>query len=602
MIDNSMFMHPATWFIVAAFLAPVLDKARLIKPVFLMVPLAALGVIYLQKDSGVFGQVSWLGFDLVFGRMDKLSFVFLHVFVIMAFIGALYGLKVKEAGQKAAGFFYVAGALGTTLAGDYLTVFIFWELMAFSSVFLVWYSPRPRAMGAGFRYLLIHTIGGLVLLGGILLRYKTTGSLAFDQLEPASAGLAEYLILIGFILNAAVPPLHAWLADAYPEATVTGAVFMCAFTTKTAVYVLARAFPGFGVLTILGAVMTLYGVFYAVIENDARRILAYHIISQVGYMVCAVGIGTQLAINGACAHAYAHILYKALLFMGAGAVLEMTGRSKLSELGGLYRYMPWAFFFTLIGGISISGFPLTSGFISKSMIIAAAGENHQPVIMLMLTLAAVGTFLSVGIKLPYFIWFGPDKSYESDKCPVPREAGWNMNLAMAIAAFLCLFLGMGPGYHALYALLPYEVNYHPYTAYHLSETFQILALTGLGFYLFIKRLKPKDKLALDLDWFYRKGTPLFMAGVKRWLGGLDNILNNVYKTVGIRMTNALAKGVTRFDVDGIDWAIDGSAKSVLAGGDQLRHVQTGKIQHYIATAVIFLFAVIILAIMFNTGA
>ncbi len=598
MTDHTIFIHPATWFILAALLSPLLNKARLIKPVFLMVPLAALIAIYLQKGGATFGQADWLGFHLVFGRMDKLSFVFLHVFLIMAFIGALYGLKVKQVGQKAAGFLYVAGSLGTTLAGDYLTVFIFWELMAFSSVFLVWYSPRPNASKAGFRYLLIHTIGGLVLLGGILLRYKTTGSLAFEALDPATAGLPEYLIMIGFILNAAVPPLHAWLADAYPEATVTGAVFMCAFTTKTAVYVLARAFPGFGVLTILGAVMTLYGVFYAVIENDARRILAYHIISQVGYMVCGVGIGTQMAINGACAHAYAHILYKALLFMGAGAVLQMTGKSKLSELGGLYRYMPWAFVFTLIGGISISGFPLTSGFISKSMIIAAAGENHQPVIMLMLTLAAVGTFLSVGIKLPYFIWFGQDKVYE----PAPKEASWNMNLAMGIAAFLCLFLGFGPGYHALYALLPFEVDYHPYSAYHLSETLQLLACTGLGFYLFIKRLKPKDKIALDLDWFYRKGTPVFMAWVKRWLGGLDNWINDVYKTIGIRMTNALAKGFSRFDVDGIDWAIDGSAKAVLSGGDQIRQVQTGKIQHYLAAAVIFLFAVIILAIVLNTGA
>lgn len=595
MID--LFMHPAALFILAALLAPVLKKSWLIKPVFLGVPLAALGIIYLLP-AGVFGRVHWLGFDLVFGRVDKLSFIFLHIFVIMAFIGALYGLKVKKTGEKTAGFLYVAGALGTTLAGDYLTVFIFWELMAFSSVFLVWYSPRPAASAAGFRYLIIHTIGGLILLGGILLRYKTCGSLAFEALNPDTAGLAEYLIMIGFILNAAVPPLHSWLADAYPEATVSGAVFMCAFTTKTAVYVLARAFPGFGVLTLLGAVMTLYGVFYAVIENDARRILAYHIISQVGYMVCAVGIGTQMAINGACAHAYAHILYKALLFMGAGAVLQMTGRSKLSELGGLYQYMPWAFFFTLVGGMSISGFPLTSGFISKSMIIAAAGENHQPVIMLILSLAAVGTFLSVGIKLPYFIWFGKDKPYD----PPPKEAPWNMTLAMAIAAVFCLFLGVGPGYHALYALLPYGVDYHPYSAYHLSETLQILACTGLGFYLFIKRLKPKDKIALDLDWFYRKGVPVFMGVVCGWLAGLDAILNSVYKTVGIRITRALAKGFTRFDVEGIDWAIDGSAKSVLAGSDQLRHIQTGKIQHYIGGAMIFLFAVIILAIMLNAGA
>ncbi|MEH0020410.1 MAG: Na(+)/H(+) antiporter subunit D [Desulfobacter sp.] len=598
MSDHAVLIHPATWFILAAALSPFLNRVKLVKPVFLAVPMLALALIYLNRDISLFGQVNWLGFDLVFGRMDKLSFVFLHVFIIMAFIGALYGLAVKETGQKAAGLLYVAGALGTTLAGDYLTVFIFWELMAFSSVFLVWYSPRAKARGAGFRYLLIHTLGGLILLGGIMLRYQATGSLDFGPLDPGSATLAEYLIMTGFILNAAVPPLHAWLADAYPEATVTGAVFMCAFTTKAAVYVLARGFAGFEALTILGAVMTLYGVFYAVIENDARRILAYHIISQVGYMVCAVGIGTQLAINGACAHAYAHILYKALLFMGAGAVLQMTGKSKLSELGGLYRHMPWAFFFTFIGGISISGFPLTSGFVSKSMIIAAAGENHQPVIMLMLMLAAVGTFLSVGIKLPYFIWFGPDKTYS----PPPGEAPWNMNLAMVLAAFLCIFLGLGPGYHALYALLPYTVDYHPYTAYHLSETFQILVFTGLGFSLFIKRLTPKDKIAMDLDWFYRKGTPHFMVLVRQVLGRLDLWATDVYRKVGIRMTMALARGFTWFDINGIDWSIDGAAKSVVKGGDTLRHIQTGKIQHYIGGAVILLFAVIILAVIYKTGA
>ncbi len=595
---TDLFIHPAAWFIAAALLAPLLQKIRLIKIVFPAIPVIALAVIYMLPEVAVFGKATWLGFDLVLGRLDKLSFIFLHIFVIMAFIGALYGLKVKEAGQKAAGFFYVAGALGTTLAGDYLTLFVFWELMAFSSVFLIWYSKRPKARNAGFRYLLMHTLGGLILLGGIMLRYKVTGDLSFDRLDPAGAGLAEYLIMTGFILNAAVPPLHAWLADAYPEATVSGAVFMCAFTTKSAVYVLARAFPGFGVLTILGAVMTLYGVFYAVIENDARRILAYHIISQVGYMVCAVGIGTKMAINGACAHAYAHILYKALLFMGAGAVLQMTGRSKLSELGGLYRYMPWAFFFTLIGGISISGFPLTSGFISKSMIIAAAGENHQPVIMLILSLAAVGTFLSVGIKLPYFIWFGKDKTYS----PVPKEAGWQMNLAMGLAAFLCIFLGTGPGYRALYALLPYATDYQPYSAYHLAETLQILCFTGLGFYLFIRRLTPEDRVALDVDWFYRKGIPRFMTWVKKWLGGMDRVLNNVYESVGLRMTRALARGFTRFDKEGIDWAVDGAAKSVLAGGDQLRHIQTGKIQHYIGAAVICLFGLIALIVLLKTGA
>ncbi len=411
--------------------------------------------------------------------------------------------------------------------------------------------------------------------------------------------MADYLIMIGFMLNAAVPPIHAWLPDAYPEATVTGAVFMCAFTTKTAVYVLARGFYGYEVLAIMGAIMTLYGVGYAVIENDARRILAFHIVSQVGYMVCGVGIGTAMAVNGACAHAYAHILYKALLFMGVGAVLEMTGRSKLTELGGLYSKMPLALIFTVIGGISISGFPLTSGFISKSMIIAGAGANHNIGIMILLTLAAVGTFLSVGIKLPYFLWYGGKEKSDID-C---KDAPWNMNLGMAIAAFFCICLGFKNGifgyfgYDWLYAMLPHPVDYHPYTSYHLSETLQILGFTGFGFYLLVKYLKPKPYMSLDLDWFYRKGARAFLWFASKPLSAVNDFADNVWKNVGIAFTMALARMFSFFDKEGIDWVIDGSAKSVVKGGDQLRQIETGKIQQYIGAAVAVIFIVLIAVVL-----
>jgi len=588
MISSTVLIHPTTWFLMGAVLLPFLNnKEKLKKTVLIGIPLIAFTLIHWLPDS--FGHVSYLGFDLVFGRVDQLTRVFLHVFTIMAIIGCIYGLHVKETGQHIAAFLYVGGSLGVTLCGDYLTLFIFWEMMAFSSVFLVWYRKKRRSIEAGFRYLLVHTTGGLVLLAGIFLRYKNIHDLSFVQIATNGATFADYLIMIGFMLNAAVPPIHAWLPDAYPEASVTGAVFMCAFTTKTAVYVLARGFPGFEALAILGAVMTLYGVGYAVVESDARRILAYHIVSQVGYMVCGIGIGTAMAVNGAVAHAYAHIIYKGLLFMGAGAVLEMTGKSKLNELGGLYKRMPWAMIFTVIGGISISGFPLTSGFISKSMIIAAAGESHRTGLMLMMTLAAVGTFLSVGIKLPYFIWFGKDSGVEA------KDAPWNMNLGMAIAAFLCFFLGVFPDY--LYKMLPFPVHYHPYTAYHLAETMQLLGFTGLGFFIMVKKLKPKPKMNLDLDWFYRKGARVFMWIASRPVLSSNNWINDVYRSVGLRLTMALAKAISWFDWEGIDWTIDGSARGVVEGGNRLRSLMTGKIQHYIGGAVALTFIILILVML-----
>ena len=588
MISSTVLIHPTTWFLGGAVLLPFLDKKeKLKKAVLIGIPLIAFTMIHWLPDS--FGQVSYLGFDLVFGRVDQLTRVFLHVFTIMALLGCIYGLHVKETGQHIAAFLYVGGSLGVTLCGDYLTLFIFWEMMAFASTFLVWYRKKRRSIEAGFRYLLVHTAGGLVLLAGIFLRYKNIHDLSFVQIATNGATFADYLIMIGFMLNAAVPPIHAWLPDAYPEASVTGAVFMCAFTTKTAVYALARGFPGFEALAILGAVMTLYGVGYAAIENDARRILAYHIVSQVGFMVCGVGIGTAMAVNGAIAHAYAHIIYKGLLFMGAGAVLEMTGKSKLNELGGLYKRMPWAMIFTVIGGISISGFPLTSGFISKSMTIAAAGENHRVGLMIMMILASVGTFLSVGIKLPYFIWFGKDSGVEA------KEAPWNMNLAMAIAAFFCFFLGIFPDY--LYKMLPFPVQYHPYSAYHLSETLQILGFTGLGFFIMVKKLKPEPKINLDLDWFYRKGARVFMRFASRPVLSSDSWINDVYRSIGLRLTMALAKAISWFDWEGIDWTIDGSARGVVEGGNRLRSLMTGKIQHYIGGAVALTFIILILVML-----
>jgi multicomponent Na+:H+ antiporter subunit D len=588
MISSTVLIHPTTWFLMGAVLLPLLNnKEKLKKTVLIGIPLIAFALIHWLPNS--FGQVSYLGFDLVFGRVDQLTRVFLHVFTIMAIIGCIYGLHVKETGQHVAAFLYVGGSLGVTLCGDYLTLFIFWEMMAFASTFLVWYRKKRRSIEAGFRYLLVHTAGGLVLLAGIFLRYQNIHDLSFVQIATNGATFADYLIMIGFMLNAAVPPIHAWLPDAYPEASVTGAVFMCAFTTKTAVYVLARGFPGFEALAILGAIMTVYGVGYAAIENDARRILAYHIVSQVGYMVCGVGIGTAMAINGAVSHAYAHIIYKALLFMGAGAVLEMTGISKLNELGGLYRRMPLAMIFTVIGGISISGFPLTSGFVSKSMIIAAAGESHRIGLLLMMTLAAVGTFLSVGIKLPYFIWFGKDSGVEA------KDAPWNMNLAMGIAAFLCFFIGIYPDY--LYKMLPFPVNYHPYSSYHLAETMQLLGFTGLGFFIMVKKLKPKPKINLDLDWFYRKGARVFMRFASRPVLSSDSWVNDVYRRIGLRLTMAMAKAISWFDWEGIDWTIDGSARGVVEGGNRLRSLMTGKIQHYIGGALALTFIILILVML-----
>ena len=503
------WFHPGFIFIAGAFLVPVLKGKERLKQAYLLLLPAIAFIILILISKGVFGsgpfwQLSFLGYELTLGRIDRLSMVFAYVFVIASFCMLLYALHIKENWQHVAALLYVGSTLGVVFAGDLFTLFFFWEIMAWSSLFLIWYRRTKAAYSAGFRYIMVHSFGGVCLLAGVLMHLQNGGSLAFDSFTWGIGGeyLASYLIFLAFIINAAVPPLHAWLADAYPEATVTGAVFLTAFTTKSAIYVLIRGFPGVDILIWLGAIMAVYGVVFAVLENDIRRLLAYHIISQVGYMVAGVGMGVfgteagEMALNGAAAHAFCHILYKALLFMGMGAIIEVTGRSKLTELGGIYKYMPITFWLYMVGAFSISGFPLFNGFVSKTMIVQASAMWHYSIIWLMLEGASIGTFLHTGLKLPWGAWFARDKPV----CEA-REPPRNMIAAMGVTAFLCTLLGVYP--KILYDILPYPVHYVPYAPGHVVAMCQLLLFTFVAFWLLRAMLHGTPTITLDTDWFYR---------------------------------------------------------------------------------------------------
>jgi multicomponent Na+:H+ antiporter subunit D len=492
---------PAFVMLAGAVLLPFLPK-KIRSAAFIFFTFCTLYIVWTIPE-GAMAPVKVMNYSLVLCKVDALSRVFGIIFAFIALAGGIYGFHIKDTGQQVAALLYAGGALGVTFAGDFFTLFIYWEMMAVASTYLIWARRTNEAHRAGFRYLLYHVLGGGLLFAGILMHISGSGNGSIEITRMVQNGAASsWLMLLGVVINAAVPPLHTWLSDAYPKATVTGAVFLSAFTTKTAVYVLARVFPGWEVLLIAGTIMTVYGVIFAVLHNDIRGILAYHIISQVGYMVAGVGIGTTMAINGAVSHAFSHILYKALLFMGAGTVLFTTGKTKLTKLGGLGRYQPLTFALYMIAAFSISGVPLFNGFISKSMTVAAAGEAHHEWAMLLMTLAAVGTFLSVGLKLPYFTWCAKEKPEELK----PIKPPINMYFGMALVAFFCIFHGVYPSH--LYKLLPHPVHWDPFTTHHLVETVQILIFTFVGFWVMRQVLKPKAKIALDLDWFYRRPAKL----------------------------------------------------------------------------------------------
>lgn len=597
---SELWLHPALFFLAGSALLPLVPE-RIRKGLLLAVPVLAFART-LMLEKGSFGEVQFLEWTLTFGRVDSLSLVFGYILSMMAIIATLYGLHVKRTTEHVAAWMYVGGSLGAIYAGDLLTLLLFWELMALSSVFLIWMRGRSGSLRAGYRYLLVHMTGGVALLGGIVLHYRATGSMSFVPFDVDNPTTATWLVMIGFILNAAVPPLHAWLPDAYGEATFSGSVFLCAFTTKTAVYALCRGLPGLDILVPLGVIMALYGVVYAVLENDSRRLLAYHIISQVGYMVAGVGLGDagtpvgQLAINGVCAHAFAHILYKGLLFMGTGTVLHMTGESRFSRLGGLYQKMPWTFVFTLIGGLSISAFPFFSGFVSKSMIVSAGFEGHRLWVGFLLMLASSGTFLHTGLKVPYFIWFGKNHC-SRETWEKAADPGWNMTAAMVITSVLCIFIGCYTPY--LYNMLPYAAGYHPYTSYHVSETMQVLLFTALGFFIFLKKLEPEEKISLDSDWFYRRGAALFYWLARKPVQAIDDTVGESYRVAALEPLMRWARFIGRFDNGIIDGAVDGVGAMVRGVGTRLRTMQRGSLQENLTFAAAVT-ACVVLVIAFLT--
>ncbi|KGO33463.1 MAG: Na(+)/H(+) antiporter subunit D [Desulfoprunum sp.] len=581
------FIHPALIMIAGALLLPFI-RGPFRKPYLCLIPILAFcDVLYLNQFPGTYGVVTFMDrWTLTFGRIDNLSTIFAFIMALMAIIGTIYGLHVEDEWQHIAAWFYVAGSLGVIYSGDYLVLFLFWEMMAFASTFLIWFNSDKDALAAGYRYLLVHTFGGVMLLFGFVLRYQATGDLGFSLLDEHNTQLYTWLIMIGLMLNAAVPPLHSWLPDAYSKASITGAVFMCAFTTKTAIYTLARAFAGFDILIVLGVVMTIYGIIYAILENDIRRLLGWEIVSQVGYMVAGVGIGTALAINGTCAHAFAHILYKGLLFMGAGAIIHCTGQSKLTELGGLYRKMPLTLLFMVVGGVSVSAFPFFSGFVSKSMIITASFESHLYWAAFLLTAVSAGTFLVAGLRLPYLIFFGESRC-TSATLEKAADPVWNMRLAMWIASFFCLLIGSYTPF--LYSMLPHtDVAFHPYTIPHMAETLQILAFTALAFYFLKGRLAARATISLDLDWFYRLAGRGFLWVAEKPLQWLDTAWGAAYRVVGLVSLMTIARFSAWFDWNAIDGVVDGTARFVQGLGGRISlFLQKGQIQMTLYYAITF---------------
>ncbi len=487
-------LAPAVIFFAGALISVFL-KPRHQAAMLVLTPIVGL-INLLYLSNGNHWNYDIIGQESTLLRVDGLSLLFGLIFQLAALIWAVFALHVRASIEHVSALVYVGAALGAVFAGDLISLFIFWEILAVSSAFLIWARGSQRSSGAGLRYLLVHVVSGLLLLTGALIHVRQTGSAAFDFIGLDTT--AAWLIFVAFGIKCGFPLLHSWLTDAYPEATPTGTVFLSTFTTKVAIYALARGFPGTELLIYIGAAMTVFPIFYAVIENDLRRVLAYSMINQLGFMVAGIGLGTAMALNGALSHAFNDVIFKGLLFMTMGAVLHRTGRINGSELGGLYKTMPLTATLCIIGAASISAFPLFSGFVSKSMVMAALVDEGYGAVWLAMLFASAGVFHHAGIKIPYFAFFAHDSGVRT------KEPPWNMLLAMTIAAALCVFNGSYPW--LLYDLMPFPVDYVPYTETHVIAQLQLLFFSALAFaWLMVTGIYPPELRAvnLDIEWLYR---------------------------------------------------------------------------------------------------
>lgn len=490
-----MIISPAIVMILGGIMIPAVNqKARHV--MVLGLPLIALWMIW-QIDPGTSDKSMLAGFATIPVFVHSYTHIFATIFSLAAFAGGLFGLLQARRTELGAAYVYAGSAIGVTFAGDLLTMFVYWEIMAIGSLVVIWAGRSNKTYRAGLRYAYMHFIGGVILLCGISVQILNAGDNSIARfISGDKDNLAHILIMIGVLVNIAAPPFSAWLPDAYPTSSPFGGVFLSAFTTKTAVFVLLTLFAGKEILIYIGLFMIFYGIIYAMLENDIRRILSYSIVNQVGFMVTGIGIGTDLALAGVAAHAFCHIIYKALLFMSAGSVIFMTGHQRCTDLGGLHHSMRITAFCGIVGAMAISAFPLTSGFVSKSIISAAAAQEHLAYVWFLLLAASAGVFLHAGIKFPWFVFFAKDSGLR------PKDPPLNMKLGMLFLVAGCFLPAIFP--QQFYdMLLPGKVDYVPYTSEHVVTQLELLLFSGLAFFVMLPFLQRTITISLDLDWFYR---------------------------------------------------------------------------------------------------
>jgi len=460
--------------LITAFLLPIFSEKKRACATFLA-NLAVFALLVMAvmsiNNSQVYKVGRWpipLGINLV---LDGLSVLLLLTISVVSFAAMLFSAKYMEqytAKPKYLSLFLlmVAGMNGVVLSGDIFNLFVFLEIASIASYALVGFGCEHEELEASFKYMVLGTVASMFVLFGVALVYGNTGSLNMAYISKAiqsnglSTGLAfsMALFIAGFGLKAALVPFHAWLPDAHPSAPAPISAMLSGVLIKAlGVYALVRViFNVFGIseaiswiLITLGILSMVIGVFLAVGQWDFKRLLAYHSISQMGYVVLGVGMGAlilarggngkiaALAILGGLFHLVNHAVFKSLLFLTSGSVEMSTGTRQLKHLGGLVEKMPFTRTTCTIASASIAGVPPFNGFWSKAIIVLAAAQARFWSLAVVTVVVSLVTLISF-LKVQRYIFLG---ELPEDLQDVKENKG-SMAMAMALMACLCVLMGL----------------------------------------------------------------------------------------------------------------------------------------------------------------
>ncbi|MBW1932022.1 MAG: hypothetical protein JRI56_03145 [Deltaproteobacteria bacterium] len=438
---------------------------------FLAVAVSSALVVFVACLYGTFPEKTFYSgfFDIDFVlRLNMLSWFFAVAISSLGTLSVIFSLSYMK-GRKGTDFYYLmllvvnAAMIGIVFSGDLVSFFIFWEIMSWSTFLLISYNRGP-ALAAGMKYIIMSVIGSVSFLVGMLSLCVSFDTLSISQIASvigsASGGYILFILStfgIAFGIKNAILPFHTWLPDAHSEAPAPFSAVLSGILVKMGTYgfllvfyviVGSKLFVGLGsgifsfhsVLCVLGAVTIIVPTFIAMLQTDAKRLLAWSTVGQAGYIILAIAFGTNLALAGGIFHFFNHALFKALLFLAVGAVEFRTQTRDLDSLGGLARKMPMAFIAVLVGIFALIGVPLTNGFVSKWLIYKTLILEGSPFLAFIALIGTWGTIL-YSYKLVHNVFLGqlPEKYKDTQNSPL------SMQLPLVVLSIAILFFGIFPG-------------------------------------------------------------------------------------------------------------------------------------------------------------